>query len=383
MDLRWQMAMLTMRARRFLKNIRRKFPVNGTETIRFDKSNVECYNCHKRGHFARECRAPRNQENRNRENTRRVMPVETTTFNALVSYDGYGYDWSDQAEEGPTNFALMAYSSTSSNPEVSTDSNCSSSCFENVNILPRFSIRRINAVYPRSWFPCFGDLRTLIMHESHKSKYSVHPGSDKMYQDMKKLYWWPNMKADIATYVSKCLTCLKVKAEHQKPSGLLVQPKIPQWKWDNITMDFITKIPRTSSGYDTIWVVVDRLTKFAHFLPVRENDPMDKLERLYMKEIVTRHVGDAQLIDIEIIHETTEKIVQIKQRIQATRDCQKSYAGVRREVEPEKCLSDESLAISLDEIHIDDKLYFVEEPVEIMDCEVKQLKQSRISIIKV
>ncbi|GJV56630.1 reverse transcriptase domain-containing protein [Tanacetum coccineum] len=93
----------------------------------------------------------------------------------------------------------------------------------------------------RSWLPCFGDLRTLIMHESHKLKYSVHPGSDKMYQDMKKLCW-----------NSKCLTCLKVKAEHQKPSGLLVQPEIPQWKWDNITMDFITKLPRTSSGYDTI-----------------------------------------------------------------------------------------------------------------------------------
>ncbi|GJR69994.1 putative reverse transcriptase domain-containing protein [Tanacetum coccineum] len=98
----------------------------------------------------------------------------------------------------------------------------------------------------RSWLPCYGDLRALIMHESHKSKYSVHPGSDKMYQDMKQLYWWPNMKADIATYVSKCLTCLRVKAEHQKPSGLLVQPAIPQWKWENITMDFVTKLPRTS-----------------------------------------------------------------------------------------------------------------------------------------
>nr|GEY56881.1 putative reverse transcriptase domain-containing protein [Tanacetum cinerariifolium] len=82
----------------------------------------------------------------------------------------------------------------------------------------------------RSWLPCYGDLRTLIMHESHKSKYSVHPGSDKMYQDMKQLYWWPTMKANIGTYVSKCLTCLKVKAEHQKPSGLLAQPEIPQWK---------------------------------------------------------------------------------------------------------------------------------------------------------
>ncbi|GJU49289.1 ribonuclease H-like domain-containing protein [Tanacetum coccineum] len=113
MDLRWQMVMLTMRARIFLKNTGRNLTVNGTETIRFDKSKVECYNCHKREHFARECRAPRNQENRNRENTRR----------------------SDQAEEGPTNFALMAYSSTSSNSEVSTDSNCSSSCLKNVKIL--------------------------------------------------------------------------------------------------------------------------------------------------------------------------------------------------------------------------------------------------------
>ncbi|GJY55351.1 putative reverse transcriptase domain-containing protein [Tanacetum coccineum] len=82
----------------------------------------------------------------------------------------------------------------------------------------------------RSWLPSYGDLWTVIMHESHKSKYYIHPGSDKMYQDMKKLYWWPNMKADIATYVSKCLTCAKVKAEHQRPSGLLVQPKIPEWK---------------------------------------------------------------------------------------------------------------------------------------------------------
>ncbi|GJT37035.1 putative reverse transcriptase domain-containing protein [Tanacetum coccineum] len=141
----------------------------------------------------------------------------------------------------------------------------------------------------RSWLPCYGDLRTVIMHESHKSKYSIHPGSDKMYQDMKKLYWWPNMKADIATYVNKCLTCAKVKAEHQRPSGLLVQPKIPEWKWDNITMDFVTKLPKTSQGYDTIWVIVDRLTKSAIFTPMRETDPLDKLARLYLKEVVTRH----------------------------------------------------------------------------------------------
>ncbi|GKD11592.1 putative reverse transcriptase domain-containing protein, partial [Tanacetum coccineum] len=122
------------------------------------------------------------------------------------------------------------------------------------------------------------------MHESHKSKYSIHPGSNKMYQDMKKLYWWPNMKADIATYVSKSLTCAKVKAEHQRPSGLLVQPKIPEWKWDNITMDFVTKLPKSSQGYDTIWVIIDRLTKFVIFTPIRETDPLDKLARTYLKE---------------------------------------------------------------------------------------------------
>ncbi|GJS33356.1 putative reverse transcriptase domain-containing protein [Tanacetum coccineum] len=141
----------------------------------------------------------------------------------------------------------------------------------------------------RSWLPCYGDLRTVIMHESHKSKYSIHPGSDKMYQDMKKLYWWPNMKANIATYVSKCLTCAKVKAEHQRPSGLLVQPDIPQWKWDNITMDFVMKLPKLSQGYDTIWVIVDRLTKSAIFVPMRETDPLEKQARMYLKEVVTRH----------------------------------------------------------------------------------------------
>nr|GEU37229.1 putative reverse transcriptase domain-containing protein [Tanacetum cinerariifolium] len=117
----------------------------------------------------------------------------------------------------------------------------------------------------KSWVPCFGDLRTLIMHESHKLKYSIHPGSDKMYQDLKQLYWWPNMKAHIATYKS------------QNGNGR------------KITMDFITKLPKTTNGYDTIWVIVDRHTKSAHFLPMRENDLIEKLMKLYIKKVVTRH----------------------------------------------------------------------------------------------
>ncbi|GJY24481.1 reverse transcriptase domain-containing protein [Tanacetum coccineum] len=110
-----------------------------------------------------------------------------------------------------------------------------------------------------------------------------------MYQDLKKLYWWPNMKAIIAEYVGKCLTCSRVKVECQKPSGLLVQPEIPMWKWERITMDFVIKLPKTSNGHDTIWVIVDRLTKSAHFIPTRETDSMETLTRLYIKEIVSRH----------------------------------------------------------------------------------------------
>ncbi|GJY70304.1 putative reverse transcriptase domain-containing protein [Tanacetum coccineum] len=388
----------------------------------------------------------------------------------------------------------------------------------------------------RSWLPCYGDLRTVIMHESHKSKYSIHPGSDKMYQDMKKLYWWPNMKADIATYVSKCLTCAKVKAEHQRPSGLLVQPKIPEWKWDNITMDFVTKLPKTSQGYDTIWVIVDRLTKSAIFTPMRETDPLDKLARLYLKEVVTRHgipvsiicdcdprfasnfwralqnalgtnldmstayhpqtngqsertiqtledmlracaidfgkgwvnhlplvefsynnsyhasikaapfealygqkyrspvcwteVGEAQILGPELIQETTEKIIQIKQRMQARigdkvmlkvspwkgvvrfgkrGKLNPRYVGPFKVLEkvgevsyklelPEelsrahnifhvsnlkKCHADEPLAVPLDGLHLDDNLYFVEEPLEIVGSEVKRLKRSLIPLVKV
>ncbi|GJU77227.1 retrovirus-related pol polyprotein from transposon TNT 1-94 [Tanacetum coccineum] len=127
------------------------------------------------------------------------------------------------------------------------------------------------------------------MDEAYKSKYFVHPGVDKMYYDLRDRYWWPRMKKDIAGYVSKCLTCLKVKAEHQRPSGLLQQPEIPIWKWEGIAMDFMTKLPRTSSGHDTIWVIVDRLTKSAHFLPMREDYKMERLVGLYLNEIVARH----------------------------------------------------------------------------------------------
>ncbi|GKD56237.1 putative reverse transcriptase domain-containing protein [Tanacetum coccineum] len=137
---------------------------------------------------------------------------------------------------------------------------------------------------------------------------------------MKKLYWWPNMKDDITTYISKCLKYAKVKAEHQRLSGLLIQPKIPEWKWDNITMYFVTKLPKLPQGYDTIWVIIDRLTKSAIFVPIRETDPLEKLAKLYLKEVVARHG-----IPVSIIcdHEP---------RMQASRDRQKSFADLKRKV---------------------------------------------------
>jgi len=110
-----------------------------------------------------------------------------------------------------------------------------------------------------------------------------------MYQDLKTLYWWPNMKAEIATYVAKCLTCAKVKIEYQKPSGPLQQPEIPMWKWEQISMDFITKLPTSASGYNMIWVIVDRLTKSAHFIAIKEKFGLERLTSIYIKEIVSRH----------------------------------------------------------------------------------------------
>ncbi|GKA13221.1 reverse transcriptase domain-containing protein [Tanacetum coccineum] len=377
-------------------------------------------------------------------------------------------------------------------------------------------------VAERIWVPVYGNLRTLIMNEAHTSKYSIHPGEEKMYYYLQDLYWWPGMKKDIATY--------------------------------NITMDFIVKLPRTRSGHDAIWVIVDRLTKSAYFLAVREDFKIEKLARLYINEIVARHgvpvsiisdhdshftsrlwqslqkalgtrldlstayhpeidgqsertiqtledmlracvidfggnwdthlrlvefsynnsyhtsvkcasfealygrkcrtpiawveVGESQLIGPEIVQETTDNIVQIKERLKTTRDRQKSYAdnqrkslefsvgdkvllkvspwkgvvrfGKRSKLSPryvgpfkavermgpvayrlrqpqelvgihdtfhvsnlKKCMADINLHVPLEEIRIADKLRFVEEPIKIMDHEVKKLKRSWIPIVKV
>ncbi|PNX68241.1 retrotransposon-related protein, partial [Trifolium pratense] len=117
--------------------------------------------------------------------------------------------------------------------------------------------------------PNVGELRRKILEEAHHSSYTIHPGSNKMYQDSREFYWWEWMKRDVADFVSKCLVCQQLKVEHQKPAGLLQPIEIPEWKWEDIVMDFVSGLPRTQKGYDSVWVIIDRLTKFAHFLPVK------------------------------------------------------------------------------------------------------------------
>jgi hypothetical protein len=137
--------------------------------------------------------------------------------------------------------------------------------------------------------PEIDSLRETILKEAHDSNYSIHPGSTKMYQDLKQKYWWYGLKRDVAAHVAMCDVCQKVKAEHQRPAGLLHPLKIPEWKWEEIGMDFIVGLPRTSKGYDSIWVIVDRLTKVAHFIPVKTTYKGSQLAEIYMARIVCLH----------------------------------------------------------------------------------------------
>ncbi|KAL0401648.1 UNVERIFIED_CONTAM: hypothetical protein Slati_4194700 [Sesamum latifolium] len=129
----------------------------------------------------------------------------------------------------------------------------------------------------RMCVPNVGELRTEIMHEAHYAQYAMHPGGTKMYRDLRPYYWWPTMKKDVAEFVAKCLTCQQVKTEHKHQL------------WGKITMDFVIGLPRTFMKHDAVWVIVDRLTKSAHFLPTRQNDSLDKLAELYVSEIVRLH----------------------------------------------------------------------------------------------
>ncbi|GJY45757.1 ribonuclease H-like domain-containing protein, partial [Tanacetum coccineum] len=228
MDLRWQMAMLTMRARRFLKNTRMRITVNENESTGFDKSKVECYKCHKRGHFARECRAPRNQDNKNRESSRRSVPVETTASNALVFCDGLGYDWSDQVEERPKNYALTAYSSSSSDFEVSNDSTYSKSCLETIEVfksqyeqlLKRFEKSELMVVAYKTGEITIGELRKKI-EIVQKEKDSIQFNVDKFENASKNLN-----KIIESQIVDNCKKGLGYNAVPPPPTGNFMPPKL-------------------------------------------------------------------------------------------------------------------------------------------------------------
>ena len=133
------------------------------------------------------------------------------------------------------------------------------------------------------------ELRNELLTYAHRAKYIIHLGSTKMYQDLKRRFWWSGMKRDIVQYVANCQTCQQVKTEHQRPVGLLQPLPIPEWKWDHITMDFVIRLPRTRSKKNGVWVIVDRLTKLAHFLAMKTIDSMNFLAKLYIQEIMRLH----------------------------------------------------------------------------------------------
>ncbi|WVZ80397.1 hypothetical protein U9M48_027871, partial [Paspalum notatum var. saurae] len=133
------------------------------------------------------------------------------------------------------------------------------------------------------------ELRKKILDEAHTSMFTMHPGSNKMYQDLKQKFWWTRMKREIAKYVSKCDVCQRVKADHLKPAGMLQPLAVPSWKWEDIHMDFIVGLPRTQKGYDSIWVIIDRLTKSAHFIPVKTIYHAKTYAKLYIARVVSLH----------------------------------------------------------------------------------------------
>ena len=137
--------------------------------------------------------------------------------------------------------------------------------------------------------PDVPELKKEILDESHRSRFTIHPGGTKMYRDLKRSFWWDGMKRDVGEYVARCFTCQQVKAEHQRPSGLLQPLEIPTWKWESISMDFVDGLPRSRRGNESIWVIVDRLTKAAHFIPISVHRTADSLARLYIREVVRLH----------------------------------------------------------------------------------------------
>jgi hypothetical protein len=171
--------------------------------------------------------------------------------------------------------------------------------------------------------PNVKELKDKILHEVHESAYSIHPGGNKMYHDLKATYWWYGMKRDIAKYVALCDSCQQVKAEHQRPAGLLQPLQVPEWKWEEIAMDFIMGLPRIQSGYNSIWVIVDQLTKVAHFIPVKTTYSGPQLEELYMSMIVCLHGVPKKIVS----DRGTQFTLRFWERLHETLDTQLRFSS--------------------------------------------------------
>ena len=141
----------------------------------------------------------------------------------------------------------------------------------------------------RGWLYISSSVRAELLAEGHRSRFTIHLGSTKMYKNLRRHFWWSGIKKHVATFVSQCLTCQQIKAEHQRPSDLLQPLQIPQWKWEHITMDFVVGLPKTQAGFDGVWVIVDRLTKTSHFLPFNSKWSVSRLTELFISERVRLH----------------------------------------------------------------------------------------------
>ncbi|KAJ4717010.1 Retrotransposon protein, putative, Ty3-gypsy subclass [Melia azedarach] len=184
------------------------------------------------------------------------------------------------------------------------------------------------------------DIKHEILTEAHNSLYTIHPGSTKMYQDLRVIYWWVNMKKEIAQFVEQCLTCQQIKAEHQRPSGLLKPLLVPEWKWKRIAMDFVVGLPKTQKGYNAVWVIVDSwdkhlsLVEFAYNNSYQSTIGMAPYEALYGRKcrspVHWDEVGERKVLGPEIVQKTCEVIEKIRERMKVAQSRQKSYADNRR-----------------------------------------------------
>nr|GEU61825.1 hypothetical protein [Tanacetum cinerariifolium] len=321
-------------------------PSKGRMSPRFTIRGQKCHKCNKVGHFAHDCRSSGNANVANAQRNNGENPKGNGCFKCEATWH-FKRDYlklknkDGEKVNAPGWVYAVGNAKKRGNASRDPDSNVITAQIEALkpeNLkkedvggmikkdIPKEKLKpRANGTLclnGRSWLPCYGNLRSVIMHESHKSKYSIHPGLDKMYQDMKKLYWWPNMKSNIATYVSKCLTCARVKAEHQRPSGLLGYAQ-------GLALEGVVRFGKRGKQnprYVRPFKVLAKVRKVAYRLELPQ-----ELSRVHH----TFHVSNLK-----------------------------------------KCYADEPLVMPMEGIHIDDRLQFVEEPVEIIEREIKRLKQS-------